>query len=159
MEKDVQITIRPMEISRLEEAFQLIWDVFQKFVAPDYSKEGINAFYEQFIIGEKFRNKFLLGEEIMYGAYDEDRLIGVLSISKKNTVSCVFVDEAYHHMGVGRKLFSLVISQLRSRGAMCIRLNASPYAEKFYHSLGFIDIGEKSSYNGIVYTPMELKLN
>lgn len=159
MKKEMEIRIRQVQLSELDRAFELIWEVFQKFVAPDYSEEGISTFYEQYIMNEKFREKFESGKEIMYGAYDEDKLIGVLSISQNNTVSCVFVDGEYHHMGVGKKLFSFIISQLRHKGIKNIKLNASPYAEAFYHFLGFQDIGEKSSYHGIVYTPMELNLN
>lgn len=156
MKNEFEIQINAIEITELDKGFSLIWNVFQEFVAPDYTEEGIKTFYEQFIIGAKFRDKFNTGAEVMYGAYVEDKLVGVLSISQYNTVSCVFVAKEYHRKGVGTKLFSFVIDRLQKESVDKIKLNASPYAVPFYHSLGFKDTGAKSSYMGIVYTPMEL---
>lgn len=156
MESEIVIQIKLIDKTELDKGFALIWDVFREFVAPDYTEEGIKTFYEQFIIGAKFRDKFNTGAEVMYGAYVEDKLVGVLSISQYNTVSCVFVAKEYHRRGVGTKLFSFVIERLKKEGVKKIKLNASPYAVLFYHSLGFKDAGAKSSYKGIVYTPMEL---
>ena len=153
-----KVEIKMMEPSQLDEGLALIWRVFEEFVAPDYTEEGIKTFYEQFIAGQKFRDKFISGAENMYGAYLNGNLAGVLSLSRHNTISCVFVDGSYHHMGVGKKLFSFVIQILKERGAKKITLNASPYALPFYHFLGFQDTGTQSSYHGIVYTPMELIL-
>lgn len=153
-----EIEIKMIDSSELEKGFALIWKVFQEFVAPDYTEEGIKTFYEQFINGQKFRDKFISGAEIMYGAYICDKLVGVLSLSQHNTVSCVFVDGDYHRMGVGKELFSFMIQKLKNREIRKIKLNASPYATPFYHFLGFKDTGIQSSYNGIVYTPMELIL-
>ena len=151
-----EINIKMIDSQELDKGFDLIWKVFLKFVAPDYTEEGIKTFYEQFINSEKFRNKFISGAEIMYGAYIDAKLVGVLSISQYNTVSCVFVDGDYHRMGVGKELFSFIIQILKNKGVDKIKLNASPYAVPFYHYLGFKDVGIQSSYNGIVYTPMEL---
>lgn len=155
MKEKIEIRIKSMEYPQLDKAFQLIWKVFQEYVAPDYTEEGIKTFYEQFVIGEKFRDKFKTGAEIMYGAYVDNHLAGVLSISKGNTVSCVFVDGDYHRRGVGKTLFNYVVEKLRESGVKKIKLNASPYAVPFYHYLGFCDTGEQTSYKGIVYTPME----
>lgn len=152
------VTIRKMAYSEIEQGLNLIWKVFQEFVAPNYSQEGIDYFYEEYIAGKRFQEKFASGKEMMYGAYLDRRLVGVLSVSVKNTVSCVFVDGNYHKMGIGKKLFDAVVEQLRSAGAVQIRLNASPYAVPFYHSLGFQDLGEQTSYKGILYTPMKLLL-
>lgn len=143
----------------IEEGLEVIWEVFQEFVASDYTREGIDCFYSEFIKSEKFRKKFADGTEVMYGAYVDGELAGVLSISDLNTVSCVFVKGKYHRMGIGRKLFEIVIKELKDRDAAEIKLNASPYAVPFYHAMGFDDTGAESSYKGIVYTPMKLALD
>ena len=148
--------IRVLKLSEIEEGFQLIGEVFQEFVAPYYTKEGIDTFYEEFIRGERFRGKFVSKKEVMYGAFIEDRLVGVLSLSVKNMVSCVFIKDGYHRMGIGRKLFYIIMEELRNKGVKRITLNSSPYAISFYHNIGFTDIGMQTSYKGIVYTPMEL---
>lgn len=152
-------TIRPLALTELDTAFQLIWEVFQQFVSPDYTKEGSQSFYTEFVQGQAFRDTFAAGEERMFGAYVGRELAGVLSLSRKNTVSCVFVKGAYHRRGIGRQLFGAVIRELRSQGVATMRLNASPYAVPFYHAIGFVDTGDQADYKGIRYTPMQLTLS
>lgn len=156
MQSQDNLEIRKLKLDEIGEALHIIWEVFQEFVAPDYTQEGIDNFYIEYIQGEWFREKFKEGKEVMYGAFVDNILVGVLSISEKNTVSCVFVKGNYHGMGIGKKLFNKVLHQLRNRGVERIKLNASPYAVPFYHHIGFKDTDMQSSYKGIVYTPMEL---
>ena len=150
--------IRKVSNDELDSVFALIWEVFQQFVAPDYTSEGIDYFYNQFVIGQSFRESFHDNLQTMYGAFDNGKLVGVLSVSKSHHVSCVFVDKNYHRKGIATKLFSKVISELKQQGVEGIELNASPYAVPFYHAIGFADIGEESIYHGIRYTPMRLQL-
>ena len=150
--------IDKIALENIEEGFQIIWEVFQEFVAPDCTQEGIDCFYSEFIIGEKFREKFADGREVMYGAYIDGELAGVLSISVTNTVSCVFVKGKYHRMGIGKKLFDYVVKGLTERGVKEIKLNASPYAVPFYSAIGFRNVDIQTTYKGIVYTPMILTL-
>ncbi len=144
--------------NELDAAFALIWTVFRQFVAPDYTQEGIDSFYQQFIVGQKFRQAFHTGSQTMYGSFDREKLVGVLSVSQNNHISCVFVDGSYHRKGIAASLFAKVIQDLKQRGAAKILLNASPFAVPFYHAIGFTTTGEESVYHGIRYTPMELLL-
>lgn len=149
------IEIKIVEENELETGFQLIWRVFQEYVALDCQKNGINTFYQEFIKNPKFHEKFKDGRETMYGAYIDKKLVGVLSIGKTH-ISCVFVDGRYHRTGIGRELFQTVIKELKKNGLREIKLNASPYAVEFYHKMGFHDIGKATEYQGIVYTPMKI---
>ena len=153
------LKIRNVPIENIDEGFQVIWDTFYEYVAPDYTQEGIDCFYSEFIKGKEFRKKFIDGLEVMYGAYIDDELVGVLSISVMNKVSCLFVKGKYHRLGIGKKLFENVIEELKQRGVTEIRLNASPYAVPFYHAIGFQDTDMQLSYKGILYTPMVLSLD
>lgn len=151
------IQIRKMATSEIENGLHLIWTVFQEFVVPDYSQEGRDYFYNEYINGN-FKSKFTAGKEYMYGAYIGEKLVGVVSYSERNTVSCAFVDGDYHHMGIGKKLFETVLQKLRNQGVSEIKLNASPYALPFYRYIGFKETGTQTSYKGILYTPMKLLL-
>ncbi len=150
--------IRKLHNDELDNAFALIWRVFEKFVAPDYTDEGIAFFYRQFISRQDFRNDFLNNLQTMYGSFDHDKLVGVLSISKNHHISCVFVEENYHRKGVATELFGRVISELRQHGVEKILLNASPYAVPFYHAIGFTNTDTERIWHGIRYTPMEMYL-
>ena len=151
----MEYKIRIVEFEQTDDALKLIWRTFLEFVAPDYSEEGIETFKTGFIENINFKNKFKSGLEKMYGAYDNQILVGVVSISVNNHISCVFVDKKFHRNGIATMLFNQVISDLKQRQVKKMQLNASPYAIQFYHSIGFKDLDEQQEFHGILYTPME----
>lgn len=154
----MEIIIGPVDNQNLSVAMKLIEEVFDEFVAPDYSEQGIKSFKENFIYDKKFLAKFAEGTETMYGAYYKEEIVGCLSISIHNTISCIFVKREYHRKGIASMLLNTVIEELKKRGAVAIKLNASPYAMPFYYAMGFKNAGDTGNYNGIIYTPMELDL-
>jgi GNAT superfamily N-acetyltransferase len=154
----MEYLIRKVEYEELDNAFSLIWNTFSEFVAPDYSEEGIDTFRVNFMESKDFKEHFKGDKQIMYGAYSKEKLVGVVSISENNHVSCVFVDKEYHRKGIASMLFGQIISILKDKQVEIITLNASPYAVPFYHSIGFKDLNIQQDFNGILYTPMELKL-
>ncbi len=154
---DVQIKL--VDSANLLTAMNLIEECFDKFVAPDYCQEGIDTFKNSYIYNKEFHEKFYQGSEKMYGAYLQDKLVGCLSISVNNTISCVFVKGEFHRQGIATRLFNTVLGELKSRGETHIKLNASPYALSFYHSIGFEDKGTESEYKGIRYTPMQYTID
>lgn len=154
--RSMEYSIKKVEYQEIDEAFSLIWDTFLEFVAPDYSKEGIDFFKTSFIINQDFKDCFKNGKQTMYGAYNKEKLAGVISISENNHISCVFVDKEYHRKGIAKMLFNKIISELKKREVHKISLNASPYAVEFYHAIGFKDLDKQQSFKGILYTPMEL---
>lgn len=147
--------IKRVSLENLDRAFDLVWNTFMEFVAPDYSNEGIETFKVSFIDNCGFKDNFKNNKQIMYGAYSKEVLVGILSISSNNTISCAFVDKNYHRKGIGTKLFEHLILELKDRNVNKITLNASPYAVPFYHYIGFNDLDVQKDYKGILYTPME----
>ena len=121
-------------------------------------KEGIDTFRVNFIENEDFKNCFKIGKQIMYGAYSDKKLVGVVSISENNHVSCVFVHNEHHRNGIVTMLFNELISELKKSQVKGISLKASPYAVPFYHAIGFKDLDKQQNFHGILYTPMELVL-
>ena len=154
----MNIEIKAIDFSNILSAMNLIEECFNKFVAPDYSEKGIETFENSFIHNQKFINKFSNGIERMYGAYSDSMLVGCLSINIYNTVSCVFVKGEFHRKGIATILFNFIIKELKERNERIIKLNSSPYAVPFYHSIGFEDIGEEADYEGIRYIPMRYEI-
>lgn len=148
--------IKKVRFEDLEKAFSLIWTTFLEFVAPDYSKEGVETFKANFIENEDFRTCFKNGKQVMYGAYLNDNLIGVISISSNNHISFIFVDKNYHRNGVATMLLNKIILESKEKQNYRITLNASPYAIPFYRYMGFKDLDMQKDFRGILYTPMEL---
>jgi len=151
----MEYNIRIVEFEQIDDALKLIWNTFLGFVAPDYSEEGIETFKTGFIENVDFKNKFKSEHEKMYGAYDNQKLVGVVSISVNNHISCLFVDKEFHRKGIATMLFNQAILDLKERKVKKMILNASPYAIQFYHSIGFKDLDEQQEFHGILYTPME----
>jgi ribosomal protein S18 acetylase RimI-like enzyme len=150
--------IKNIEFDDIGEAFKLVKNVFMEFDAPDYSQEGINEFIENIIENQEFIDKFKTYEQIMIGAFDDDKIIGVLAISKRNHISLLFVDKKYHRMGIASSLVNEIVRVLKLKNIDKIKLNSSPYARSFYKKIGFIDTDTEQVKNGIRYTPMELNV-
>ena len=139
--------IRELKTEDLEKAQDLIWRVFQVFEAPEYSDEGTQEFYRS------IHDEQWLSTLRMYGAYDEDALIGVIATRNEGShIALFFVDEQYQGKGIGRQLFNHVHSLCPARR---MTVNASPYAVKIYHRLGFRETDEEQNVHGLRFIPME----
>ncbi|MCR5102364.1 MAG: GNAT family N-acetyltransferase [Butyrivibrio sp.] len=140
-------------------AIKLAWETFLKFDAPDFSQEGINNF-SNFINDDILYKLFLAGNYQLFVAYDNNELIGMLSLRERKHISLLFVDSRYHKKGIGSSLISFVKDYcLNEEGVSTLTVNSSPYATGFYHRLGFINLEDEISTDGIRYTPMKLMLS
>ena len=136
-------------------AIRMVWRTFLKFEGKDYTKEGIQNFYE-FLTDDRLYMSFLRGEYPMMVALDNGRIIGVGTIRDRNRLSLLFVEEAYHHMGVGSAIFYGLCTYLKNEvGEGYMRLMAAPYAVDFYRKLGFSQDGPEREFGGIRVTVME----
>lgn len=141
--------IREIKENETEEALNLVWKVFQEYEAPDYTKEGVNEFYKS-IHDEKYLSMLSL-----YGAFVQNKLIGVIATRNNGThIALFFVDGKYHRKGIGKQLFQTVLKKCNSDK---MTVNSSPYAVSIYHKLGFQDIDTEQVVNGLRFTPMEFR--
>ena len=100
------------------------------------------------------------GQETAFGAYDEDHLAGVITVSEHGNISCAFVETEYQRQGIGRMLFlhAKDFIEKEHMPPYVIKLNASPYAIPFYEALGFRKTDDQTDYHGMIYTPMALRV-
>lgn len=139
--------IRESKKEELDEILDLVLRSFMKFVAPTYSKEGIEEF-KSFI-----SNKDIIYSLKFYSAYENDELLGTIATRENNThISLFFMDDKYIGKGIGKKLYECIKS-LNETGL--ITVNSSPYAVEIYKILGFIPTGDEQIENGIRFTPMK----
>ncbi len=155
MRQDTKDTFQPTRcgypVRRLTEeeipaALALAWRVFSEYESPDYTPEGT----------EEFRNTLhdqdYLAGLAYYGAFDGEKLIGMLALrTAKRHVCFVFVDGAYHRRGVGTKLFARLFADFPGGR---ITLNSSPYGVPFYKRIGFKPTDCEQTVRGIRFTPM-----
>lgn len=139
-------------------AMKMIWRTFLAFEGKDYSDEGIKKFFE-FISDDDLYVAFLKGEYQLMVAVDRGNVVGAGSIRSGNFLSLLFVDENYHHRGLGSAIVQKLCEYLRyEAGERYIVVHAAPYAVDFYRKQGFRVVKPEMEYSGIRVTPMEKKL-
>lgn len=138
--------IRQLSDQEYNQAARLSLDVFIKCGTDDFDMDGLETF-------KKFINsKELMNELTIFGAFDNNELIGVIGTKHNGThISLFFIHPAYHRQGIGRKLFDYAYSNQTIKQ---ITVNSSSYAVKFYESLGFSKTAEEQESNGLRYTSM-----
>ena len=153
--KPVRITVRPEWRDEWDDAMALAWRTFMQFEADDYTPRGIQSFQE-FITDAVLYRMFVLGSYQLFGAFDGNKMIGMISLRNQTHISLLFVDGKYHMRGIGRQLIEYIMDYvLNEEGHDRITVNSAPYAVGFYHKVGFYDTNEEETNDGIRYTPME----
>ena len=130
----------------IKAALELAMRVFMIFEAPEYPKEGIESF-KAFLSSKEYIEKLTF-----FGAFDNDRLIGIISTRLLGShIALFFVDKEYQGQGVGRLLFNKVIEECCMER---LTVNSSPYAAEIYRHFGFNDDMSEQITGGIRYIPM-----
>ena len=138
--------IRKIKKEELQETMDLAWKVFLKFEAPDYPEEGVEEFRRSI-----YDSEFVSKLEI-YGAFEENTILGMIATRNMNHIAMYFVDEKYQGQGIGRKLYDTVCEVNTDN---YFTANASPYAKEIYEHMGFECQQEMQQVNGIKFYPMK----
>lgn len=139
--------IRKLYPTQWEQASALVWQVFQRFEAPEYPPQGVESF-----------RAFLDDRQVLesleaWAAWEGDDLVGVLASRDRGAHICLcFVREDCHKQGIGRALW---LRFLQDTAAQRVTVHASPYGVGFYHKLGFRDTAAEQLQDGIRFIPME----
>lgn len=153
-----EIVIRQAVMADWEETMAMVWRTFLKFEAKDYGIEGVNSF-RNFISDPLLRRMFLLGTYHMYVAIHQNKIIGMVSLRDQKHISLLFVDEAYHKRGIGRRLIDTIGCFAKEEYSVGeITVNAAPYGFGFYKKTGFFSTSPLLTNDGITYTSMKKKL-
>ena len=89
-----------------------------------------------------------------YGAFDGEKLVGVLCMRAPQHIGGFFVDAAYHRRGIGRRLFE---AMRRDYETQVFTVHSSPYAVEVYRRLGFVPTDTEQLTDGLRYTPMRFE--
>ena len=141
----LNLSIKRLDKKEIENALNLVWKVFLEYEAPDYTQEGIDAFYKS------IHDETYLSMLSVYGAFSNEKLLGVIATRNNGKhIALFFVDGRYHQQGIGKQLFQTVRT-----GKMTV--NSSPYAVAVYRKLGFEAVNAEQVVTGLRFTPMELQ--
>ena len=139
-------TVRHLSGQETEAALKLAWKVFLGYESPVYTAEGTATFRRC------LNNKEYLAGMAYYGAFNGEKLIGIIGIKPERKHICFFfVDGDYHRRGIGTAMFRHLLNAYPGE---TLTLNAAPYGLPFYYSLGFAAAGEERTVDGIRFTPM-----
>ncbi|MCU7806487.1 MAG: GNAT family N-acetyltransferase [Candidatus Thiodiazotropha sp. (ex Semelilucina semeliformis)] len=132
----------------------LVADVFNEYVAPDYDQEGIDEFF-RFADPDAMKERMLGGGFVLV-AKRTGKLVGMLEFFPPDCVAMLFV--TVHHQGIAKGLLARAIrkAQVRNPGLSKLIVHSSPYAESIYEKMGFRKTGGIQHENGIDFFPMEL---
>ncbi|MGN1442257.1 MAG: GNAT family N-acetyltransferase [Acutalibacteraceae bacterium] len=143
---DSLFEVREVKPEERAGALALCADVFMKFEAPVYPKEGTEHFLA-FLKSESEKPSLT-----MYAAFTDGKIIGVLATRNEGThISLFFVDEQYHRQGAGRALFDFMLKETSPEK---LTVHSSPYAANVYKKLGFTPLSGEEVQDGIRYIPM-----
>ena len=98
--QDKEFPVRRLYPEEIQAALDLSWEVFLQFEAPEYSREGIWKFRRS--LDDKERTRKLQ----FYGAFEGDKLIGMICRREPQHIGGFFVKADYHRKGIGRDLFN-----------------------------------------------------
>ena len=153
------ITYQLMGQKDATEVSALVLSGFDAYIAPEYTSQGIAEF-------RKYAETAALvdranHEHFVVIAKHDDILAGMIEMRQKNHVSLLFVAEAFQRQGLSRALLDHAIGQVRDRGDELERVtvNSSRYGVPVYTALGFRQTGPERSVNGILFTPMAMRLD
>lgn len=141
--------IRKVLKEEMEAALDLVWRVFLEYEAPNYSEEGIKEFKRS------IDDLSWIEERDFYGAYEDNKILGVIATKDFSHIALFFVDGKYHKQGIGRKLYNKV-EALNDKAFFTV--NSSPYAHEVYKHLGFIDTDVEQCVSGLKFYPMKKTL-
>jgi GNAT superfamily N-acetyltransferase len=155
---DEILTYRLMNQEDIPEVCELIGRVFDAFVAPEYSVEGVQEFY-RYIQSGAFQER-LQNNHFGLIAIAQKPVVGMLEMRNCSHLSLMFVAVEFQGQGIAKELLrqSLQICQAQVQGLSEISVHSSPYAVPLYERMGFHPTGKMQVRNGIGFIPMVLEL-
>jgi GNAT superfamily N-acetyltransferase len=150
------IYYRLMHLEEANEVCRLVNAVFDKYVAPDYSAEGIAEFRKYNRPEEVIRRSS--ADHFVLVATKKRKIIGVIEIRNNRHVSLLFVASDFHGQGIGRQLWDRAFQKSRDvdPAGREFTVNSSPYAVPIYEKLGFRRTSPEQIHNGLRFVPMTL---
>ena len=147
---------REMTAGEEQEVFDLVREVFMKYVAPDYREEGVREFF-RFADPEKMRQRMQSGGFVLL-ACRAQKIVGMVEFVPPERIAMLFV--SVQHQGIASELVRHAANRARTENSNIKKITAhsSPYAVPFYLKIGFCKTGEAVADHGIKYIPVELRI-
>lgn len=129
-------------------------DSFLQSVAGTLSDEGV-ATFSNIAARDAFLAR-MKGDNLVLVADSDENVEGVIELKEGRHVAMLFIRPERQKSGIGRKLLSAALDHA-TVGAVTVSASLSSVAA--YEKYGFECRGQVGESAGLVYQPMELKLN
>lgn len=142
-----------------EAVSRLIEGLFQEFIAPQYTAEGIEEFAKH-MAPQAILKRYREGTSFAFLALEEQEVLGFIEVRDYNHIMLFFVREDHHRRGIARRLFALALDECLANNPelRSLTVNSSPYAVPIYERLGFTQTHPEQLKNGIRHTPMSYEV-
>lgn len=146
--------IRKMDEKDVDAVSAICIDSFLRSIADTLSKEGISTF-STIAASNAFLDR-MKGDNLMLVAENNGKIEGVIELKEGRHVAMFFISPEHQKNGIGRKLLSSVLNHAKVE---TVTVKASLSSVPAYEKYRFERKGEAGESAGLVYQPMELKLN
>ncbi len=152
------IDYRPMQPGEETAVADMVARVFNEFVAPGYSAQGVQEFMK-YAAPDALLTRAQLHHFTLL-ATAQDRVVGMIEVRNHNHISMLFVEKSFQRQGIAAELLrkALDICRAHNPDLTEISVNSSPYAVPVYERLGFRQEKPEQVINGIRFIPMILTL-
>ena len=154
-EKGVEpMEIRELEYEDLETASRVLWKSYYEAEKNNTPMEGMEKFRDLTSPVSLSMNTFD-GSVLLYGAFENEKLVGVGALKEKRHVLLLFVLPESQRRGVGAALLSHLLSLCT---ANFVTVNSSDFGVSFYQKFGFSPVAPRRVEEGLVFTPMQKRI-
>ncbi|MBW2411254.1 MAG: GNAT family N-acetyltransferase [Deltaproteobacteria bacterium] len=147
-----------MEPGEERGVIDLVSTVFNEYVAPLYSPEGVSEFMK-YLREDELAHRIHSGNFVLLAKSGVD-IIGVVEVRDNSHIAMLFVKGSHQKLGIGKELLKIAIEKCKTLNpdTRCITVNSFPNAVSAYRTMGFNARKPEQAVNGIRFTPMELSL-
>ena len=136
---------RLIKENEIEAVIKLVQQVAKEFIFANLESNGSKDF-DQLNTKEFYLDK----SNLTYICLNDNKIIGMVSLSKGNYLSLLFVDKQYQGKGIGKRLVEIIDNLVLGD----LEVNAVINTRSFYEHLGFKINGNLEKKEGISYYPM-----
>jgi GNAT superfamily N-acetyltransferase len=158
LKNDEPIEYRRIQKSDVNQVSAFIEGVFNQFVAPEFSQDGVDEFMKYIqpdaLVNHLSKNYF--GIIALVGA----EIIGTIVMRDYSHVALFFVDSQHQRLGIGTALFRRALEHCCRHDVNIthITVNSSPNAVTVYKKINFEPTDKEQCVNGIRFVPMVMHM-
>ncbi len=158
------IVIRPPLPADHQEIAALIQNLIPRYLGREVTPQGVaflRAQAQAGPVGARLNGIAAPEWSPAFVAVTGSRVVGFVAVRSATHVTQLHVAEDFHGRGIGRRLLRAVIEEVQRRNpkAEAVTLGSVPGALSAYLRMGFVPVGPRWRWRGIVAQPMTIRID